>query len=360
MANTQVATGSSLNPIHVQEMVIGHYAERQNLFSDLMGTGPDAIIQKVTDLEKAKGDTVKLHIFGKLATYGKEGDAALETNEEALAPYSDTIKIDQYRHAVKLDGKMTEQRSAVNLRTEAGVQLGTYARDLFTEMLTCNLSGARGVRTGLILPTSWTGFAGNALITPDSAHQLIAGAGTKAGLTTADKMSTALLDKAKVKIQLLMNAGVPMRPATVKGKKYFVVILTPEQMYDLRQDTNWINAQKDANVRSEDNPIFSGAEGVWNGFIIRVNDAGVLFNDYGAGANVNAARAVILGAQAAGVAFGNSGSKSGNNFKYIEKVDFDYFNQNGFAIASIFGIKKLQFNSKDNGVFTLDTAYTAL
>jgi N4-gp56 family major capsid protein len=341
-------------------MVIGHYAERQNLFADLIGTGPDSIIQKVTDLEKGKGDTVKLHIFGKLATYGVTGDSILEGNEEALAPYSDTIKVDQLRHAVKLDGKMTEQRSAINLRTEAGIQLGTYARDLMTEMLTFNLSGARGVRTGHICTTGWTGFAGNSLITPDSTHQLIAGVGTKAGLTTSDKMTTALLDKVKAKIALLMNSGVPMRPATVKGKKYFVVVVTPEQFYDLRQDTNWINAQKDANVRSEDNPIFSGAEGVWNGMIIRVNDAGVLFNDYGAGANIGAARAVVLGAQAAAVAFGNSGSDTKNNFKYIEKVDFDYFNQNGFAIASIFGIKKLQFNSKDNGVFTVDTAYTAL
>jgi N4-gp56 family major capsid protein len=359
MANTSVANGSSLNPIHVQEKVIGHYAERQNLFADLIGTGPDSIIQKITELEKGKGDTVKVHIFGKLATYGVTGDSTLEGNEEALAPYNDSIKIDQLRHAVKLDGKMTEQRSAVNLRLEAGVQLGTYARDLMTEFLTFHLSGARGVRTGHICSTGWTGFA-NSLVTPDSAHQLIAGAGTKAGLTSSDKMTTALLDKSVAKIKLLMNAGVPMRPATVKGRKYFVCYVTPEQMYDLRQDTNWINAQKDANVRSEDNPIFSGAEGMWNGLVIKVNDAGVLFNDYGAGSNVGAARAVILGAQAAAVAFGNSGSDAGNTFKYIEKVDFDYFNQNGFAIASIFGVKKLAFNSKDNGVFTVDTAYTSL
>lgn len=358
MANTQVANGSSLNPIIVQEKLISVMAERDNLFAPLIGTGMDSVVQKITDLQKNSGDTVKFHLGAKLTGSGVTGDSTLEGSEEAMVHYADSLLIDQIRNAVRLDGVMTEQRSAINLRKEAGPRLGIWAREWLTELITVYASGARGVRTGLILPTSFTGFAGNSLQAPDSGHLLIAGAGTKLGLTSSDVMTTTILDKAVRKIKLLINTGAAMRPVSVKGKKYFIALLTPEQIYDLRQDSKWQSAQQQANIRGEENPLFSGAEGVWNGLVIYENAAGVLFNDYGAGANVGAARAVILGAQSLGIAYGKSGAASDGNFKYIEKTDFDYYNQTGFAVSSVVGVKKLQFNSKDYGTFTVDTAYT--
>ncbi|AXK39324.1 DUF4043 family protein [Crenobacter cavernae] len=40
------------------------------------------------------------------------------------------------------------------------------------------LSGARGVNSNYILPTDWSGHAGNALEAPDSDHILYGGAAT--------------------------------------------------------------------------------------------------------------------------------------------------------------------------------------
>lgn len=355
------ATLSDLIPIRVQEKLISVMAEREGIYSTLMGSGESSIIQIVNDLKKAKGDQVKVHLGVKLSGEGVDSDNTLEGSEEAMNFYSDALYIDQKRHGIRLDGVMTEQRSAINLREQAGPRLGTWAREWLTEVLTCYLYGSRGVRTGMILPTTFTGFAGNSIQAPDTSHQLIAGtAGTKIGMAATDRMTTALLTKAVRNIKLLINSGAAMRPAKVNGKSYFIALLTPEQIYDLRQDSNWVNAQQYANVRGNENPLFQDAEGTWNGLIIKENDHGVLFNDYGAGSNVAAARAVILGAQAATIAFGNSGGTDAadGRWKYKEK-GFDYDNQTGFAISTVLGCKKLRFNSRDYGVYSIDTGYTA-
>ena len=91
MPNIIVANGSGLAPTIVLEQVIAHYAERNNWYSKFIGTGPESIIQKKTELEKQAGDTIKFTLFAKLAGAGVDGDATLETNEEAPVPYQDTL-----------------------------------------------------------------------------------------------------------------------------------------------------------------------------------------------------------------------------------------------------------------------------
>lgn len=361
MANTVVATNSDLNILRVQEKLIAMETERKNLYAGLIGTGPSAVIQRITDLEKNAGDTVKFHLGVKLGEQGINGDSTLEGNEEAMAHFHDTLTIDQKRHAVRLDGRMTEQRSAINLRKEAATRLGIWGRELLTEMITYYSAGARGVRTGdLILPTTFTGFAGNSLVAPDAAHLLIAGAGTKSGLTSGDKMGVAILNKAKRNISLLINSGVSMRPATVNGRKYFTAFMPSEALYDLKEDQRWEAWAREAAVRGDENPLFTGADAVVNGIVIRENPMGVLFSDYGSGGNIPACRTVIMGEQALGIAYGKSGGTDGGEgrYRYVEK-EFDYDNQTGFAVATIFGVKKLRFNSKDHGIYCIDTAYTA-
>lgn len=365
MATTQVANGSDLNITRVQEKLISTIAERENLFANLIGTSMDSPFQRITDLQKHSGDTVKYHLGAKLSADGVDGDSTLEGNEESLTFYHDSLLIDQKRHAVRIDGQMTEQRSAIDLRSRAKDALGGWARDFMTEVLTYYISGARGARYAAganVLDTTFTGFAGNSLVAPDTGHWLV-NTSNGASSGTMANMTTAFLDKAVKKIKLLVNNSAAMRPMTSKGRKLFAAFLTPEQIYDLRNDSNWEAAQQNANVRGEENPLFSGAAGYWNGLAIFENPCGVLINSGETGPDGTAysaaiARGVIVGAQACGIAFGKSGALEGN-WKYIEKDTFDYYNSVGFAIASIMGVKKLRFNSMDYGVFTLDTGYTA-
>lgn len=358
MATTTVAQGASLDPTWVQEKVISQYAERENFWSKYMGEGPGSVIQVVNELKSNPGDTIKVHVFAKLGNEGVDSDSTLEGNEAALTPYADTLYLDQKRNAVRIGGRLTEQRSAINLRKQAGHALGTWAKDWVTELLTVYLSGRRGTRTLTVLPTGFTAFGSNSLRTPDSTHVLWAGsAATEAGLTANDKMTSALLDKAITKIRLLINSGVPMRPIDNQGR--FLCVLTPEQEYDLWQDADFVAAQLNAAQRGSDNPLFTGAIGTWKNLILVVNPAGVLFTTSG---SVAAAQCLILGAQAGAWVKGKemgSTDGGGGSWRYTEK-EFDFDNQIGFAIATMMGVQKLRFNSLDQGVFSVVTGYTSV
>lgn len=367
MAQTVIANSSGLNPTWVLEQVIMQYAERENIFASYIGESPDSIIQKVTQLQKKSGDTVKVTLFSKLQGQGIDGDATLEGNEEALSPFQDTLLINQKRHAVRLAGRMTEQRSAVNLRKQAAYALGTWARDYMSELLTIYLNGIRGTRTLTVIPVTFSGFANGAPVAPDAAHLLYAGAGTEAGLLASDKMTTVVLDRVWAKTKLLINAGIPMRFPMVNGVARPLVSIGPEQFYDLQQDPDWVSAQENAAERGIKNPLFTGASGFWKGMVIKENPAQPLITNANGGANY--AQGILLGCQAGALAFGGEEGATdggGGRWRSIQK-EFDFDNQTGFALASILGVKKLQFATPaapstqiDNAVFSFRTAYTTI
>ena len=358
MAGTIVATGASLSPTQVAEKVIAHYAERVNFWKKWEGESPDSIIQVRKDLAKKPGDTIKVHIFGQLTGEGKTGDSTLEGEEEGLTPYSQSVIIDQIRHATKIRGKMTEQRSAISLRKEHSTQLGMWAGNYECETTSIYAAGVRGTRTGRILSTSYSGFAGNSLQAGDSAHILWAGSSaTEAALASGDKMSAAFLDKLNAKIDLLANSDA-MQFKKVDGEDLRPLVLTVEQWYDLQQDPDFVAAQQNAGERGKGNPLFTGRKGMWKGFDIFVNPFGALVTNGAGGSNY--AKALVLGSQALIKAYGGEDGASGDGrFRYVEKT-FDYGNQVGFACFATFGLSKTYLNSKNFGIFEANTAYTSI
>jgi N4-gp56 family major capsid protein len=135
-----------------------------------------------------------------------------------------------------------------------------------------------------------------------------------------------------------------------------VCFIHPSQVTDLRTSTStgqWLDIEKAAMTGGEvsDNPIFTGALGDYNGCILHkayrvtqcVNSGAAMPNTY---------RAVFAGAQAAALGFGREEGK--DQFTWSEEL-FDYGNMLGVSAGSIFGIKKLVFNSSDFGVQTIST-----
>jgi len=359
MATTAVASGAALDPVWVQEKVIAQYASRENFWAKYTGPGPNSVIQTIDTFKSNPGDTVKVHIFSKLGSAGVDSDGTLENNEDSLTPNADTLYLDQKRNAVRLAGRLTEQRSAIDLRKQAGYALGTWGKDWLTELITVYLSGRRGTRTLTVLPTGFTAFGSNALRTPDATHTLWAGsAATEAGMTANDKLTSALLDKAIAKIRLLINSGVPMKPINEQGD--YLCVVTPEQEYDLWQDADFVAAQLQAADRGDKNRLFTGALGRWKNLILVCNPAGVLFTTSG---SVSAAQALICGAQAGALVTGKEmGATDGGNgsWRYIEK-GFDYDNQTGFAVSTMLGAQKLRcVSGSDNAVFSVQTGYTSI
>lgn len=325
-----------------------------------IGDSDNHIIQKKNDLESDAGDRVSFDLCVQLRAKPTYGDGKLEGKEEALKFFTDEVVIDQVRHAVSCGGKMSRKRIVHDVRKVGKGRLGDYFARLVDEFFFIYLSGARGMNEDFIESTTFAGFAGNPLQAPDADHLLFGGAATsKAGLTAADKMTRVVIEKAQNKAKM-MQARNPetanMVPVSNGADNQYVLLMGEDQAYDLRvSDTaGWLDFQKAAaGSEGRNNPIFKGGLGLLGDTVLHSHRSAIRFSDYGAGANVNAGRALFLGRQAGVVAYGNAGG--GSRFSWEEEVK-DYGNEPTIASGFIAGIKKARFNSKDFGVISIDTA----
>jgi N4-gp56 family major capsid protein len=195
-------------------------------------------------------------------------------------------------------------------------------------------------------------------LAPDADHIVFPGtiaATAEASLsdTTDHAFSLTLIDKAVEKAKLAKNA---MRQVNMGGEEYLVCMIHPTQTTALRTSTTtgqWLDIQKAAmsGGNTTKNPIFTGALGVYNGVIIRESTR---IPSPGTGqANSNVRRAVLLGAQAASMAFGRDSGKGVYSWK--EEM-FDYGNQLGVAAGCIAGLQKNRFNGSDFATIVISTS----
>lgn len=363
MSQTVVPSSSGLTNKKYSAALYTATARKSYWDQRFIGNGPDSEtpIVRLTELEKDAGDTITFDLSVQLKGRPTEGDDVLENNEEDLKMYTDELKIDQVRHGVNAGGKMTRKRTKHNLRQVGLNRLSDYFSRLWDEYYFVYCSGARGVNNDYILPTSFTGFAGNAVQAPDANH-IICGAtvGTgKATLTSGDKMSTAVVDRA-VTLARKMGGGstevAEMAPISLDGEKVYVMVMSEDQAFSMRTATgtaDWLEIHKAASTAlGKNSPIFKGALGMHNGVVLHSHKAVIRFSDYGASSNLSAARAMLLGKGAMAVAYGSSGN--GQRFDWYEETR-DNGNQLAISGGAILGVKKARFNGYDVGTLAVDT-----
>jgi len=293
-----------------------------------------AMIQELEDLSKEKGDKVNFGLGVKLSGDGTTGDNEQEGNEEAMSDYEEELSIDQLRHAVRLTGQMDEKKSAYNMRKSAKERLQDWWAERIDKEILWKLCGYT-TKTFANTPSA-----------PHSDRSIWANdAGADASLTADETFDTKCIDAAKQKAKL---ADVKVRPLRINGKPHYVMFLHPYQVTDLRKDSVWTQAQREAGVRGEKNPIFSGALGVYNGVIVHEHE--YVYAWSGGAASIPICRAILCGQQAGVIAWGKK-------VKWVEK-SFDYGNKWGICVGAIFGVIKPMFNSKDYGVISIASAGT--
>ena len=104
-------------------------ALRKTYIKNFMGPGSNSMIQVKPETNKGPGDRVRVTLRMQLAGDGVQGDATQEGNEESLTTYTDDLIINQLRHAVRSEGKMTEQRIPFSIREEAMMGLSDWWAD---------------------------------------------------------------------------------------------------------------------------------------------------------------------------------------------------------------------------------------
>ena len=300
-----------------------------------MGTSSGSLCQ-VRNETKSEGDRIRIGLRMQLTGAGIQGDGTLEGNEEALSVYHDDVYIDQLRHAVRSSGKMSEQRVPFTVRNEARDGLADWWADRFDDAFFNQLCGNTAVADVRL-----TGM--QAAVAPSNVQLT--------GTSSASDTVIFGLRHIDYATEIAKEATLPVRPIKAGGDNYCVFMHT-YQATDLRAAFaagDWGDVQKAAITGGETskNPIFTGALGVYGGSILHESTR------IPTGASTSHRRAILCGAQAAAVAFGGS-SSVGTKFSWVEEL-FDYENQLGVAGGSIFGLKKLQFDSNDFGVVTIPT-----
>jgi N4-gp56 family major capsid protein len=336
------------------------------------GEQAEVPIQILTDLETDAGEFISYDLLAELRMAPIEGEDTLEGKEEGQKFYTDSIYIDQARCGVNTGGRMTRKRTLHKLRDRAKQQQSSWWGRLQDELIFIYLSGARGINPNYLVPVGYAGRAGNALVAPDANHNLFGGNATAfnnitneaAGVAGSDAMSFDVIDRAKTRADSQGGGatGIPvLQPCKIDGNETFVCVMHTYQEDDLRKNSNpgqWLDIQKAAaGAEGRNNPMFKGGLGMYRGVILHSHRNVIRFNNAGAGANLEAARALFLGSQAGVVAFGSPGT--GLRFDWNEETR-DNGDKVVITTSSIFGTKKVSFTmdgvgSQDFGVFALDT-----
>jgi len=322
---------------------------------------PNAPIHLVTDLEKDSGDTVNYDIYMQLTGAPTFGDDNLDGNEESLTPYSDSIVINQVRKAADSGGTMTRKRTTNDHRMIARNKLTDWWSRFFDEAVFMNISGARGTNADYIMPVGSTyAIDGQSLVARSSDKIIYAGAATsKASLVNTDKFSYTAIDKCVTKADVEGGGSdgvIRMTPMRIDGVDKFVCLMHTFQEHDLRTSTSsgqWLDIQKAAATNNgSKNPIFTGSLGEYRGVVLHKHNKVTQFTDYGAGANLAAARAIFMGRQAMVAAFGSPANDL--RFDWAEEWK-DFKNRLAIATKCIVGMKRPQFNSKDVNSIAIDS-----
>jgi len=305
-------------------------------FSKFMGDSFESMIVSKS-MPEGKGKDMTFGLVGYTGT-AVTGDSPLESNEQNITSNEVTVTTAQRRFGIINAGNFDDSKVLYNFRSEALAQLKRqYAEDHDAQIFSA------------LTKTSGAG----AYLRADSetAGSVYADSDPKAAVATTDLATAEDISKLKKMAMLGTTKSYKMKPIRVDGKDHYVLLVHPEVAYDLAKDDTWLNAQKNANVRGSENPIFSGALGMYDGVIVHEHE-GITTAADGGGASVVYARNLFLGAGAACHA-------KVDEMSWVEKT-FDYGNKLGIAAGQIYGVGMSTFDSKDYAVIQYLTSRTDL
>ncbi len=278
------------------------------------GDGENNMVQTNTDLSKTRGDRMYFGIDFKLTGAGITGAGTLEGNEEKISDSSWTIYLEQYRHAVRDDGAMSRQRKLYDIDAISKDRITSWGGEKIDSLIFDALGPGTGAQ--YLYQTSGTNTYS------------VTQATAEAAVTSADKLNLDFLSFLKTFAKTGHGRDFnPIQPVKVDGKEYYILLVHPDCLYDLRVDSQFQQAMREAQVRGDSNPLFKGATALWDGVVIHEHER-VPTKVSGDGSyTTNAAECYFLGKQAVVWAWGERPS--------LVNETFDYGNEHGYAWSMI-------------------------
>lgn len=276
-------------------------AENQTFWQAFEGSeGSSAPIVRKDDLTVEAGDTIKVDIILALTGAGQTGDTTfLSGNEEALKYRQNSFTVSSLQHAV-LWTKLGKVLINHDMRSNAKNQLAKWLAGKLDDKVFNELTG-------------------NGSTTMPTANKWAAGSATTRD-TIANTAGAGQLDLDEiVDLKAYAQVALKIEPITMEnGEEYFIFVGHPYAYLPMRKSDDWMNAQKDAQQRSKDNPLFTGALGMWDGVIFYSSNRIPRSNNANSPI-VATADNVFLGAQAMMRGYGYYPDWTEEYFSYGEK-----------------------------------------
>jgi N4-gp56 family major capsid protein len=356
-------------------------ARNASFVNQFAGTGQNAAVQRITELTKSeKGTKANLTLLADMTGDGITGDNTLEGNEEALRAYDITIELDQLRFANRIAGRVADQKTIVNFRETSRDMLAYAMADRIDQLAFLTLSGVAYTHktNGALRTTSSSAghelvdleFASDVSAPTTNRHRRVSGTTLAAGDTTAVTATDKLAYRHIVELKAYAKDNYIRGMRAAGNQEVFHLFVTPQQMADLKLDSDFLANVRNAGVRGPSNELFAGSSSLMvDGVMVHEfrhvfstegattgtsSNAGAAGYKWGADADVTGARALFVGAQA--LAMADIGLPE------IVEDTFDYGNQLGISVGKIFGLRKPKYNAdinggvEDFGVVCLDTA----
>jgi N4-gp56 family major capsid protein len=330
-------------------------AREQAFITRFLGTGPNSLIQHITELKKTeKGTRAVITLLADLEGDGVVGDRTLEGNEESPKAYDKVITVDQMRNGEKLEGRMADQASVVNFRENARDTLAYWAANRLDQLAFLTLAGR-----SYAYHTDGRLRIGSDLINLDFAADLKAPSAKRVGrwdsaakefivgdgqntVTAADTPTWELF------VQLHAYAQENhIRGVNRGGEETYHAFLSPTAMSRLKLDPTYLQNLRHATSKGANEKLFSGGSVNIDGIVLHTfrhvpnTRLAQIGSKFGASGDVDGCQILFCGAQA--LAFAQIGKPG------WDEVPFDYNAQPGIAIHQIIGFLKPQFPTQYSG-----------
>lgn len=333
----------------------------QLILKPYMGTKSESVIYvKDTFGTYEDGDKINISLIYALTGEGKQGDENLEGEEEAINTFNFEVTLNQWRHAMRTKGKLNARRTAWDLKDQFRPLLTNWLAQLTETHLFDALASINGVDyTAADEEQKDAWLAANAdRVLFGAAKSNNSANDHSASLlnvdSSADKLTTNVIGLAK---RMAKRAVPKIRPIRIKSGaesgavEVWVLFAETLCCRDLEADSAWQAAQRDARERGDDNPLFSGAYGMWRGVVVVESEKNLRLDNVGAG-SIDVAANFLCGAQA--LVFAPVGDSDRQNAQVtMTEETFDYKNKVGVAISAMYGHGKAVFNEKQHGVVTI-------
>lgn len=352
---------------------------RGGRFGPFIGADENKIIQVVKETKRCS-----LPLVAKVGGAGVRGSTQLSGSEQALSNYAYILQPTYHRQGVLIDNEERE-KSEFDLFAEGRPALMNWIMETKRDQIIqafgaieaggtyynyggTAASGATGsTAASAANMDTWNTNNTDRIIYGSSVGNLTAGDHTTSlGTidTTNDLMTPALVELMKRRAQ---DADPLIRPIMIKGDEpWYVLWLGKYAFRDLRTNTAFQQAMREALPRAKDNVLFSGGDLVYDGVIIKevpdldkfIDSAGSGIWDGVWGANATGDSLATAGASSSRVGMGFlTGAQAlgfgiGRTASFKRRKEDDYEHLNGVAISAKHDIKKTFYNNRQHGVLT--------